>query len=116
MALILINGVELYTPSEFQVSIMDISKANRNAKGNMIIERINTKHKLSFTYNYIEENTLRHILSLIAPTFYDVTYPNPQTMLNRTASFYCGDRNVGMLDYINDTPRYRDFSFNLIER
>lgn len=116
MALVSINGVALPTPSEFQVSIMDISKANRNARGSMIIERIATKHKLAFTYSYITKSDLDFVLNLIAPTFYNVSYLNPQTNQTRTASFYCGDRNVGMIDYINGNPRYRDFAFNLIER
>ena len=116
MAFVSINGVGLPAPSEFQVSIMDISKANRNAKGSMIIERIATKHKLAFTYTYITRTDLDFILNLIAPTFYNVSYLNPQTNKTRTASFYCGDRDVGMIDYINGVARYRDFTFNLIER
>ena len=44
--MIKINGVAMPAPSEYSVSIMDISKAERNAAGTMIIERIATKRKI----------------------------------------------------------------------
>jgi hypothetical protein len=116
MALISINGVALPTPSEFQVGIMDISKAERNANGNMIIERITTKRKLTIQYTYLSSTDASTVLNSIAPTYYNVTYLDPQTKSMKTGSFYCGDRTLGMIDYINGVPRYRDINFSLIER
>lgn len=116
MAIISINGVAMPTPTDFQVGVMDISKAQRNANGNMIIERIATKKKLFLTYAYLERADLKTILNAIAPTFYNVQYMDPELNAMRTGSFYCGDRNVGMVDYIDGIPRYKDLSFNLIER
>ena len=95
---------------------MDISKAERNANGTMIIERVTTKRKLFLTYSYVTESDAATILKQIAPTFYTVTYLDPQTRSMKTGSFYCGDRNIGMVDYINGIPRYKDLTFNLIER
>lgn len=116
MALITVNGVALPTPTDFQVGIMDISKAERNARGMMIIERVTTKIKLFLTYSYVTESDAALILRQIAPTFYNVTYPDPQTKVMKSGSFYCGDRNIGMVDYIDGIPRYKDLTFNLIER
>lgn len=116
MALISIGGVALPTPTEFQVGYQDISKAERNAKGDMIIERIATKRKLFFTYAYLTSGELALILQKIAPAYYNVSYVDPQTNGFKTGSFYCGDRNVGFVDYINGIPRYKELTFNLIER
>lgn len=116
MALVSIGGVALPTPAEFQVGIMDISKAERNANGNMIIERIATKRKLFITYTFLTSSELSLVLQKIAPAYYNVTYLDPQTNSVKTGSFYCGDRNVGMVDYINGIARYKEFTFNLIER
>lgn len=116
MALISINGVALPTPSEFQVGTMDISKAQRNANGTMIIERIATKRKLFISYAFVNATDLKQILELVAPTFYDVTYIDPQSNTQETGSFYSGDRNVGMIDYLDGVPRYKSLTFNLIER
>jgi hypothetical protein len=115
MALISISGVDLPTPTEFSVSVYDISKAERNANGNMIIERVTTKKKLSFSYTYLSAGDLSRLLKAIAPTTYDVTYIDPVDNVTRTSRFYCGDRAVGMIDYQNNVPRYKDLSFDLIE-
>lgn len=115
MALITISGVDLPTPSEFQVGYMDVSKAERNANGTMIIERIATKRKLFITYAYISESDASLILKQIAPTTYTVIYMDPQTRSMKSGAFYCGDRNLGMIDYINGKARFKELTFNLIE-
>jgi hypothetical protein len=116
LTLISIGGVDLPTPSDYEVGIMDISKAERNANGTMIIERIATKRKIALKYAYLSATDLASVLTAIAPTFYNVTYLDPQTNSYRTASFYCGDRNAGMIDFVNGVPRYKDVAFDLIER
>jgi hypothetical protein len=116
MALVTINGVNVPTPSDFQVGIMDISKAERNANGLMIIERIATKKKLSLSYVYLTATDLKTILNAVAPVFYNVTYLDPVSNSNVTGSFYSGDRNMGMIDFLNGVPRYKDLKIELIER
>ena len=115
LALISVSGVDLPTPTEFQVGYMDVSKAERNANGTMIIERITSKRKLFLTYAYVTESDASTMLLQLAPTSYTVTYMDPQTRSMKSGSFYCGDRNIGMLDYINGKPRYKELTFNLIE-
>ena len=115
MALITIGGVALPTPTEFQVGLMDISKAERNASGRMIIERIATKRKLFFTYAFVTRENASQILKMTAPTTYTVTYIDPQDNQFKSGQFYCGDRQLGYLDYINGIARYKDLNFNLIE-
>lgn len=116
MALISIGGVDIPAPSDLQVGIMDLSKADRNANGTMIIERIATKRKLELSWNYLSRTDLALILQTVSAVTFSVTYPDPQTNTNRTATFYCGDRSAGFLDFVNNVPRYRDVKFSLIER
>jgi hypothetical protein len=116
MAFLNIGGVDMPTPSEFQVGIMDISKAERAANGNIIIERIATKRKLEIKYNFLDRDQLQTLLNALSPTLFTVYYVDPQTDGMVVSTFYCGDRNMAMMDYINDVPRYVDFAFNLIER
>ena len=115
MALITINGVALPTPTELQVGIMDISKAERNANGRMIIERIATKRKLFITYAFLTESDASLVLRQVAPTYYNVTYLDPQDKTMKSGTFYCGDRQLGMVDYQNGVARYKDLGFDLIE-
>lgn len=116
MALIKVGAVDLPTPSEFSVGIMDLSKAERNAKGELTIDRIATKRKIELQWEYLSRTDLQTILNAVSPVFFVVTYMDPLTNANREGTFYCGDRNSGMLDFINSVPRYRGVKFNLIEK
>lgn len=115
MALLQIGGKDMPTPTEYSISYMDLSKADRNANGSMIIERIATKRKLALTWSYITAVDLSTILQAIAPTSYTVYFRDAQYNNMQTGVFYCGDRNVGMISYIDGNPVYKDFSFDLIE-
>jgi hypothetical protein len=116
LALITIGGVAIPTPTEYTIGVMDISKAERNANGNMIIERITTKRKISISYAFLTASSLKTILTAISPTFYNVTYLDPVNNTFVTSSFYAGDRNMGMIDFQDGVARYKDVSFDLVER
>lgn len=113
--MIKINNVTISTPSSFQIGIMDISKAERNAKGNLIIERIATKRKIELSYNYLSAANLSTLLNAISATTFTVEYPDAQTGSARVGTFYVGDRTAGAIDYYNNVMRYKDIKFNLIE-
>jgi len=115
LALINIGGVAIPTPTDLTVSVMDLSKADRNANGTMVLERIATKQKLALKWSYITDSQLTAILNAISPTSYQVTYVNPVTNSWVTKNMYCGDRSVGYIDFQNNTVRYKDFGFDLIE-
>lgn len=116
MALLQINGVDLATPSEYSIAVMDITQAERNAQGLMLIERIAQKVKINVKYNYADGTTLATILQAIDPITFNITYIDPKTNNPKTSSFYVGDRSVGMIDYRSSVPRYKDLSFDFIER
>lgn len=116
MALIKVGGTALPDPAELSVGVMDISKAERNANGFMMIERIATKRKLELKYAYVTDTELKTILQALSPAFFTVEYIDPIANSVQASSFYCGDRNVGYVDYRNGIPRYKDLTFNLIER
>jgi predicted molibdopterin-dependent oxidoreductase YjgC len=116
MALISVGGVALPTPSDLQVGVMMISKSERNANGTMIIEKIAEKIKLAISYNYLSPSDLSSVLNAISPAFFNVTYLDPRTNTFKTSSFYTGDRNAAMIDFVSGVPRYKDVKFDLIER
>lgn len=116
LALINVDGVDLPTPSDFSVGIQDLSKAERNARGTLIMERIATKSKLELSWKYLTRTQLSQILNAVSPTFFTVIYMDPITDANRTGTFYSGDRSVGMLRFTNGVPEYRDVKFSIIER
>lgn len=113
--MISVNGNQIATPAQLQIGIMDLSKAERNANGNLIIERVNTKRKLELSYNYLSASALSTLLNAISATTFSVTYPDAQTGASRTGTFYVGDRTAGAIDFQGGIVRYKDIKFNFIE-
>lgn len=113
--MIKINSVTISTPSSFSIGIMDISKAERNANGTMIIERIATKRKLELNYAYLSQADMATLLTAISGVTFTVEYPDAQTGASRTGTFYSGDRNAGAIDYKSGIMRYKDLKVSLVE-
>lgn len=111
-----INNIPIPTPSSFQVGIMDLSKAERNAKGDMLIDRVATKRKIELKWNYVEGGQLSKLLQLVNKVYFFVKYPDPMTGKFETKTFYVGDRNSGMYSYRDGKPVWNDISFNFIEK
>jgi hypothetical protein len=114
--LIKIDSVLIPTPSSYQVGIMDINKAERNANGKMIIERIATKRKIELNWAYLSQSDLSSLLAKISAVFFSVEYPDPQTGALRTGTFYVGDRSSEAIDYRASVIRWKNVKFNFIEQ
>lgn len=114
--MIKIDGITIPTPSTYQIGIMDLSKAERNAKGDIVIDRIATKRKIELTWRHLKKEELSTLLTRVSPVFFQVEYLDPQTDDVKTGTFYCGDRIAQSIDYIDGKMRYKDIKFNLIER
>lgn len=115
--MITVDGSAIPTPSDYQVGVMDLSKAERNAKGEIIIERIATKRKIEVSWKYLSQGDLANLLSKVSTNiFFTVEYPDPLTGALRTGTFYVGDRNTSMLDFKNGVPRWKEIKFNFVER
>lgn len=114
--MIKINGVELPAPSGYTPSIQDISKAERNANGTMIIERIATKRKLSLAWQYLSSDALSAILQLVSPVFFTVEYIDPQDNGTKTGTFYSGDRTSDGIGIKDGKMSWKNVKFDIIER
>ncbi len=114
--MIKIDGVIIPTPSTYQIGIMDLSKAERVASGDIVIERIATKRKIELSWRYLKKEELSTLLKRVSPVFFSVEYLDPETDDIKTGTFYCGDRTTQSIDYRNGVMRYKDIRFNLIER
>lgn len=110
-----INNIDIPTPSDFQVGIMEIANAERNAKGQMLKDHIAFKRKLQLKYKYLESKKLAALLQLVNKNNFFVKYPDPETGKMETKSFYSGDKSLGVFDYNKGNPRWVDISFDLIE-
>jgi len=113
--MITVDGAAIPTPSSFQVGVMDLSKAERNANGTLIIERIATKRKLELGWSYLSQVDLAALFTAVSPVTFTVVYPDAQTGAARSCTCYAGDRSAGMIDYQGGEARYKDVKFSVIE-
>jgi hypothetical protein len=111
-----IDNKSVTVPASFSVGIMDISTAERNAQGTMMIDRIATKRKLEVSWNALTSGQMSTILSAVDKVFFLVTYPDPQTGKSETKTFYVGDRTTPIVIYKNGVATWKDLKMNFIER
>ena len=114
--MIKINNSNIPVPSSYSVSIMDITNAERNSKGDMQIDLINKKYKIELSWNVLKQNEMTALLNTLeANVTFKVEFIDPKTGNPKTAIFYKGDRSMGMIDFINGVARWKDIKVNLIE-
>lgn len=115
--MIVINGVDIATPSTFQVEISDIDgETNRNAKGEMLRDRITTKRKLNCEWGVLSSIECSTLLKAVKDIFFTVTYPDPMEGGPVTKTFYVGDRTAPALYYKNNQVFWKELKMNFIEK
>lgn len=116
---LLLNGKEVKTPKTFSAVVQDIDgNSTRDASGNMHRDRITVKRKLSIAWGPLNNNEIATIMQAVSGVFFKVTYPDPQTGAQATASFYVGDRTAAAYSW-SDTfsaMMWQNLSFDLIEQ
>lgn len=117
MPLLKITGIDIPTPSDYNVGLMDLSKADRNARGGMIIERIRgDMRKLELSWKYLSPEDTSKVLNVVSGVGFSVEYLDPKTNSFQKRTFYAGDRSVGALDFIDGKIRWKDIKFNIVEK
>ena len=112
-----INGVAVAAPKVFKVDISDIDgETSRNAKGDLIRDRIATKRKLSCEWPALTMDEISTLLKAVRNTFFTVTYPDPMEGKVITKTFYVGDRTTPMLYMKDGAPMWEGLNMNFIER
>ena len=111
-----INGISVKSPSEFQVDFSDIDgETHRNAKGEMIRDRIATKRKLNCKWSALTQTEISNLLNAVKNTFFNVEYWDPLEGLV-TKTFYVGDRQMPMLYMRDGSPMWEGLSMNFVEK
>lgn len=116
MSLLSINGSECPTPSSYKLSHMLISKANRNANGDMIIKKITEKKKLELSWLHLKQEDLITLNRLINGSIeFTVRYFDDETNGYQTMNCYRGDKSVDLKSFVNGKPVWTGISVNFIE-
>ena len=114
---LLIDGIQVKTPTNLKVQPLLIVKAERNAAGDMVGDIVAEKRRLDIEYSVIKDTELKQILDLLGSGFFHtVTYPDPQRGEATTITVYRGDVDTYAGQRINGTRYWRDVRLALIER
>ena len=111
-----INGISVKSPSEFQVDFSDIDgETHRNARGEMIRDRIATKRKLNCKWSGLTQVEISTLLNAVKNMFFNVEYWDPLEG-KTTRTFYVGDRQMPVLRIKNGVPIWEGLTMNFIEK
>jgi hypothetical protein len=117
MAMIVIDGINMPSPSVFRLPRFDLDSSDtmRNELGVLQRDRIRQGiYKIELEYRGITSEQLQTIEAAIEPARLQVEFPSPQGTI--TATMYAGDRTVEMVKYNDDYNKIRwNLAFNLIE-
>ena len=118
MAILLVNGAEVASPSVMRVSVYDVSgAADRNANGNAVIDRVAVKRKLELEWAHLSAAQLSTMLGAVGDqVFFEATYPDPLTGAARTMICYAGERAAAVLRVEDGQPVWKDLAMEWIER
>ena len=114
-----INGVAIAAPKSFKVDISDIDgESNRNAKGELLRDRIATKRKLQCEWPPLEMAEISTLLKAVKDVYFNVEYPDPMEGLFLVKTFYVGDRSTPAYQYNKTTGKmlWEGLSMNFIEK
>lgn len=114
--MIKINGVAIATPKIFEVTVSDLDgESNRNAKGEMIRDRIAVKRKVNLEWGTLEQSEMSKIFNAVSNVFFTVEFPDPQLGLI-TKTMYVGDRTSPAYSYIDNKIKWQGLKMNFIEK
>lgn len=118
MSVLIISGIEMPPPTDYQVGIMDLDgKTTRTADGSLKRDRIAVKRKIEVLYAFITQEELQTVLQAISPVFFPVVYLDPQDGGTKTGVFYTGDRTVAGVGYSGGKiTHWKDLKFSLVEQ
>lgn len=114
--MISINGVQIATPKRYEVTVSDLDgESNRNAKGELIRDRIAVKRKLNLEWRPLTQTEIQTLLNSVSDVFFTVTFPDPELgMITKT--MYVGDRTAPAYQYVNGEVKWRGLKMNFIEK
>ena len=118
--MIKINGVDPpAAPTFLKVTVLDLDDAEaskRTADGTMHRDRIAVKRKIDMGFGPLNWEQTSATLQLLKNKFVECTYPDPETGMFETKTFYSTDRETAFLVNRGSEIYWSGLRFSLIER
>lgn len=116
MRLINVNGVDLPTPSNYQVDIEPLENSKRNTMGTLLREIIAIKKKIVLEYKYLKQADYKILQEIRRLHSFSCNYWDTETEKNETITCYAGAIK-GTPISVDDTgvTAWRDITVSFIE-
>lgn len=118
-ALLKIDGKVIKTPSSMEITYQDYdsSESNRNAKGELIRERVRAGvRRIDVGWKVLYGDEMAEILQAVKPVFFTVEFLDPATNSFQSMIAYVGDRQTVPYTIRDDMILYTDFKIGIIEK
>lgn len=111
-----VDGAYIAVPSIYKPDASDVSESNAGRTEDTTMHKLmlGTCDHIGLSWAYLDSTAAQEIMAAFAPQYFSVEYLNVRNGAYRTSVFYCGDKNIEMVQ----TPigmRW-NLSFNIIER
>lgn len=111
-----VNGVAIAAPKTYEVTISDLDgETNRNAKGDMIRDRIAVKRKIQLEWPPLTQSEISILLNAVSSVFFTCEFIDPQHGV-MTRTMYVGDRTSPAYCVINGEVKWNGLKMNFIEK
>jgi hypothetical protein len=117
--IIKVNGVEITSPKEFTVTILDVDNSestNRTADGTLNRDRVAVKRQIKMSWGALNWSTASALLQAISPVFFEVYYPDPQEGAYVTKNFYSSNRPAPVALSKGNDILWNNIRVTLVER
>lgn len=117
-AFLIINGVDMPTPTTFKVTPADLDSAStiRNEAGYLQRDRIRQGMiKVDASWKMLKQVDSQKLLTAVIPAQVSISYIDP-IVGRQSLNFYVGDRNCDLSRFMKVSGEtYWDISFSLIQ-
>ena len=113
---ITLNGTQIKTPTEFELSRFKLTEAGRVASGKMVMDVVARKRKFSLKYKIISGNDYNTLMAILDTNsaFYSMVYIENDVL--KTATVYSGAVTGKKFRTETGAWYWKDLSFDLIEQ
>ena len=120
MAVLKVNSTNLPDPQEMSVSVQGVDyESGRNQTGYMFRDRVrggaDAPRKIEVKFPPLSMSQVSTVLQAVNGASMTLTYPDPYTGANRTATVYVGDRKAPLYSIVGGNYLWTDLAFNFIE-
>lgn len=119
MAILTINGAEMPSPGELNISYKPEGKAEISAAGTTVMDRLSVRRTISATFRHLTTEGAELLLQSAIQTalFFDLQYYDPMTGQTVTGTFRATSCSLSPLRYSNGVPTgYVDGKLTMEER